>query len=263
MSDFRIDQITNQAGTAGPNIAGITTFSSTSGLLMPSGDTFRWMIVDNVVKDGLVLYLDAGNDLSYPGSGTLWRDFSGFGNNGTLVNGPTYSSANGGSIVFDGSNDYVGFGVINFTSGTSITIEVWVKPNSSQNTYANILDYGHSFGGFTIQQDASNTNQYYFAYYNGSSYDVTPTITLNSNSFTHLVFVKSGTSTIGYVNSVNTVSITGSVNFTGSGITFNLGKWHGGREFNGNIASTKIYNRALSATEVSQNFNALRSRYSI
>ena len=57
--------------------------------------------------NGLVLALDAANTKSYPGSGTTWTDLSGRGNTGTLTNGPTYSSANGGSIVFDGTNDYV------------------------------------------------------------------------------------------------------------------------------------------------------------
>ena len=62
---------------------------------------------NNIVQDGLVLNLDAGNANSYPGSGTTWSDLSGTGNNATLVNGPTYSSTDGGSIVFDGTNDYV------------------------------------------------------------------------------------------------------------------------------------------------------------
>ncbi len=61
----------------------------------------------NIVKDGLVLLLDAAKKDSYPGSGTLWRDVSGNGNNGTLTNGPIFNSNNGGSVVFDGSNDYV------------------------------------------------------------------------------------------------------------------------------------------------------------
>ena len=59
-----------------------------------------------IIRDGLVLCLDAANPKSYPGTGTAWTDLSGSGNNGTLVNGPVYSSANGGSIDFDGSNDY-------------------------------------------------------------------------------------------------------------------------------------------------------------
>ena len=58
-----------------------------------------------IPTSGLIFYLDAANTRSYPGSGTTWTDLSGNGNTGTLTNGPTYSSANGGQIVFDGSND--------------------------------------------------------------------------------------------------------------------------------------------------------------
>jgi len=61
----------------------------------------------DIVRDGLVLWLDANDKTSYPGTGTVWRDLSLSGNIGTLTNGPTFDSANGGSIVFDGSNDYV------------------------------------------------------------------------------------------------------------------------------------------------------------
>ena len=222
----------------------------------------------SIVLNGLVLALDAANTKSYPGSGTTWTDLTGLGNTGTLTNGPTYSTANGGSLIFDGADDYVNCSSINFTSGTSITTEVWVKPNSSQNTYADILDYNHGGsggGGFVIQQNENALNQYYFAYWNGSGFDVTSTITLNSNSFNHLVFVKSGTSTIGYLNSVNTIQYTGNSSLNASGRILHLGRFvfGTGREFNGSISNTKIYNRALTAAEVSQNFNALRGRYSI
>jgi hypothetical protein len=76
MSDFRIDQITNQAGTAGPQIAGITTFSGSSGLLMPSGDTSRRDILDNIVTSGLTCYIDATNRDCYSGSGSTLTDLS-------------------------------------------------------------------------------------------------------------------------------------------------------------------------------------------
>ena len=218
-----------------------------------------------VVTNGLVLALDAADRNSYPGSGTAWTDISGRGNTGTLTNGPTYSSANGGSIVFDGTNDYVDCGSINFTNGTSITIEVWVNPNSSQNTYADILDYNHVSGGFVIQQNGNALNQYYLAYSNGSYFDVTSTIGLNSNSFNHLVFVKSGTSTIGYLNSVNTIQYTGSSIINCSSYSLHLGRLVAGtgREFNGSISNVKIYSRALTASEIQQNFNALRGRFGI
>jgi hypothetical protein len=76
MSDFRIDQITNQAGTAGPQIAGITTFSGSSGLVMPSGDTSRRDILDNIVTSGLTCYIDATNRDCYSGSGSTLTDLS-------------------------------------------------------------------------------------------------------------------------------------------------------------------------------------------
>jgi hypothetical protein len=84
----------------------------------------------NIVTDGLVLALDAGSKKSYAGSGTTWKDLSGNGNNGTLVNGPTFNSANGGSIVFDGVDDYVLLPNIVENSNSSTTIEVIMKNNS-------------------------------------------------------------------------------------------------------------------------------------
>lgn len=82
------------------------------------------------VTNGLVLALDAGNKLSYPGSGTVWKDLSGNNNNGTLTNGPTFDSNNGGSIVFDGTNDYVSNTMSN-PGSMPITFEFWIYSNSS------------------------------------------------------------------------------------------------------------------------------------
>lgn len=66
----------------------------------------------DIITDGLVFCLDAANSKSYPGTGTAWTDLSGNDNNGTLTNGPTFDSSNGGSIVFDGVNDQVNCGNI-------------------------------------------------------------------------------------------------------------------------------------------------------
>ena len=88
-------------------------------------------------ESGLVLCLDAGNTKSYPGSGTAWTDLSGRGNTGTLVNGPTYSSVNGGSLSFNGSNQYVqGSGSV--TTNT-MTFLVWMKRNGNQSFYAGVI----------------------------------------------------------------------------------------------------------------------------
>ena len=86
-----------------------------------------------IVTDGLVLCLDAANSRSYPKSGTAWSDLAG-SNNGTLTNGPTFSSANGGSIVFDGSNDRVDTGVNPATlvgDGNPATISAWFYPSNT------------------------------------------------------------------------------------------------------------------------------------
>jgi hypothetical protein len=83
----------------------------------------------SIITSGLLLNLDAGNTASYPGTGTTWTDLSGNGYNGTLTNGPTYSSSNGGTIVFDGTNDVASFGNILNIGLSSWTMSCWVKFN--------------------------------------------------------------------------------------------------------------------------------------
>jgi hypothetical protein len=91
---------------------------------------------NKIIRTGLKLFLDAGNTSSYGGSGTTWTDISGNGYNGTLINGPTYSSGNGGSIVFDGTNDYIGgTGLDNASTSingaSAITLSFWLKRAST------------------------------------------------------------------------------------------------------------------------------------
>jgi hypothetical protein len=85
-----------------------------------------------IVTDGLVLCLDAANRQSYPGSGTVWTDLAG-SNNGTLTNGPTFSSANGGSLVFDGSNDYINLQNPSALNLTELTVSAWVRTTTNAN----------------------------------------------------------------------------------------------------------------------------------
>jgi hypothetical protein len=92
-----------------------------------SGSTISGGMILSGELATLQLYLDAGNASSYPGSGTTWTDLSGNGRNGTLTNGPTYSSANGGSIVFDGTDDFVQCtGSLTVTAATFVT---WIRRN--------------------------------------------------------------------------------------------------------------------------------------
>ena len=118
-----------------------------------------------IVTNGLVLALDAGNTLSYVSGSTTWRDLSGNNNSGSLVNGPTFNSVNGGSIVFDGSNDYVEISPVNASS--QFTLNFWIKciqTGSVGNTnYSGIIN---KFNGIANQRNRfsleSNFRRFYF-----------------------------------------------------------------------------------------------------
>lgn len=225
-----------------------------------------------IVTNGLVLNLDAAKTDSYSGSGTTWRDISGNNNNGTLTNGPTFSGiGKQASIVFDGVDDLVNCG--NTTSILSIT---------NQLTFGGFVKF-NTFGTHRrfIFKD-NGTEGVFESFYNpnvskfdieivtsGVRTSVKITTTPSTNIVYYLVGTYDGLNIKIYVNGVleNTVSKTGNISIGPGGGLF-LGNTNGGANpysyyLNGNIYSTQIYNHALSATEVSQNFNALRGRYGI
>ncbi len=216
----------------------------------------------DIVENGLVLSLDVANVKSYPGSGTSWVDLSGNNNNGTLTNGPTFSGANNGSIVFDGTNDFVQCtGTVSLTAATFI---VWIRRNGNQNQYDGILlSRGTNVTGIIFQasnqlgyiwNDAVNT----YAWNSGLILpDLTwsmCTVSVTSSTATAYLYQASGLTT-----ATNTVS---HASTTLNDIKIAQDDF-GGRFFNGNIAQASIYNRALSSDEILQNFNATRSRFGI
>jgi len=220
----------------------------------------------DIINNGLLFYLDAANSRSYPGSGTAWNDLSRRRNNGTLVNGPTFNSANGGSVVFDGINDHVSF-ASNPSLTNQITVEVWVKLTStSPNQFASILgrEFGYRliYSQFGFQWVCSTVNNGWYS--NGTSIDagsVSPWVQTY-----HVV----GT----YNGSNNRIYVNGTLRTTGSAISGNIANpgndYFLMRSAAGNINwgkgilySHRCYNRALSATEVLQNFNATRARFGI
>ena len=201
-----------------------------------------------------------------PGTGTIWTDFSNNGNSGTLTNGPTYSSANGGSLSFDGTNDYVDCGT--FFTYQTFTIEMWVNPGTSQNTYADIFDNNHTSNqNFVLQQNANDLNNYAFGVNDASgNISSTGTIVLTANTWTHVALTFSpSTRVIAYVNSVfhSQGSLAGGRNIAYVNQSLALGRWQygGGRHWNGKISNFKTYNRILTAAEIQQNYNATKSRY--
>jgi hypothetical protein len=241
----------------------------------------RYNYTGGIVTNGLVLNLDAAKTDSYPGTGTTWRDLSGNSNNGTLTNGPTFSGiGKQASIVFDGTNDYVNCGnntTLNLNS--SFTLNCWFKVSNSAPTTNDGKGIVAKFTGITanrsymlffigstntlsfiISSDGTNTvstakSISYSSISRETWYNLTGVFTVSQKleMFLNGTLVSSDTTTLNQVFSSSTEPLTiGAQAISVPGFYFL-----------GTISSTQIYNRALSATEVSQNFNALRGRYGI
>lgn len=224
-----------------------------------------------IVTDGLVLALDAGNVKSYPGSGTTWTDLSGGGNNGTLTNGPTYNSSNGGSIVFDGSNDYINSIQSSSVQLTdSMTISCWFRPNNFAGGRQGLVGR-NGLNEYTITLESAGGVSFYFAsigqpgdYFNGASF---MTFGQTNGVYQNLVFVRDYTANFVYCYKNGTLvstssSLAGISKPTATSGPMTIGFGNGGY-FNGRVSNVMLYNRALTAAEITQNFNATRARYGI
>ena len=215
-----------------------------------------------VVTTGLQLYLDAGNASSYSGSGTDWTDLSGNSRNGTLTNGPTYSATNGGSIVFDGSNDYVQCtGSLTVTAATFVT---WIRRNGNQGQYDGIL---FSRGSNTTGMNFQASNQLGYHWNNNiNTYGWQSGLTVPDLTWCMIaVSVTSTTATAYLCQASGTTTATNTVNHASSLLNdIKLAVDDAAaRYFNGNIAIAQLYNIALSAGQISTNFEADRGRFGV
>lgn len=210
-----------------------------------------------IVTDGLVLCVDAANKLSYPGSGTTWRDLSGNNNTGTLTNGPTFSAANLGYINFDGVDDYVS-GTLPSLSNWTISIWYYSTDITTNSVYYPVGGTTTATGlGFGGSFDASTQNRWY--YFDGTSVlgHANPNIVINK--WYNLVVTKNSTSFNLYTNSFLSLSTTGA-NHTLT--TYNLGRRADGQWYvKGRIACALFYNRAITSTEVLRNYNVTKGRF--
>lgn len=216
----------------------------------------------NIVTSGLVLSLDAANSRSYPGSGTTWFDLSGNGNNGTLTNGPTFSSNSGGCIAFDATDDFASIASnTSFNFGTGdFTLEIWIYPESFA-TYIHMIQMPDQ-GTFALKANITDGAIYF---YNPSftTYGSTPNWTLILNKWNYVAMTRISSVAYAYLNG----------EFKGSKASFTTSfsnstlKIHGGylgSEFaQCKIATSNIYNRGLSASEIQQNYNASKSRFGL
>lgn len=219
---------------------------------------------------GLRLYLDAGNSASYPGSGNDWYDLSGYNNHGTLTNGPTYSSSNGGSIVFDGIDDYISFSSVNYmpTGNTEYTIVAFIKKDSSPRRDG-IIGYGTTTtrqylgfrtNGAPVESDGM-TNYWW-------SDDYAVSTTLNANTWYGMVARYNSTSneremmvnnsSIGINNPGGTPyfqpqsNLRVGVSITGFGVDDYI---------DGNMSVVLVYNRALTNGELTTIWDYFKTRY--
>jgi len=217
-----------------------------------------------IVRDGLVLCLDAADKNSYSGAGTIWKDLSSLNNNGTLTNGPTYSSINNGSVVFDGIDDYVPF-VSNPSLTNQITVEAWINlsassPNANGCVFGREGSYRLIYNTTSFTWVCATVNN---AWYTAGT-NIQPSFS-TTNGICNVV----GT----YDGSKNSVYINGALATTGSAISGNIltaGTYYLFRNDSanisygkGNLYSHRIYNRGLSSSEVLQNYNATKGRFNL
>ena len=230
----------------------------------------------NIVTNGLVLYLDASNTKSYVSGSTTWNDLTPNLNNGVLTNGPTFNSANGGSIVFDGTNDYVKgndtFSVLNGTN--KLSLSMWINvtdllsnrilfhiPKNLTASNSQVLIFLRTTGVLDISVNSTGI------YSRSISGSVTSNVWTNVNINFDLSQASSANRIRPYVNGVDVFS---SANNPSTSFPVSTGEYWLGEEangylapFKGNISNLILYNRVLTPSEILQNYNATKSRFGL
>jgi len=247
-------------------------------MLCVNGITFNMGLAHSpsIISDGLVFYLDAANRRSYSGSGLTVNGLVG-GIGGTLINGTGFSTANNGTFIFDGTNDYInvpnGFTTY-FKNNNYWSVDLWVKLLNQTAGEPVLVSAGPNIGYFDLFLEVGD-NQIYFAAGRGSdsgyiqNQNVSNTLGYNlAARYFNIVFTKTGSTT----GSVSVNSINMPMSNSGGGLSsmpninedLRIGTFRqSGFELHGNIGQVKIYNRALTEQEILQNFNATRFRYGI
>jgi hypothetical protein len=224
----------------------------------------RYVPEENIVTNGLVLNVDASNSSSYVGLGNTIYDLSGSGNTGSLINGPTFSELNGGTIVFDATNDYISMGTASSVKPTQLTLACFFKINTIGAVHVIAGKQGTGSGAASYAL-VVQSGQLHFRISNssGTEYNASTAFS-NTSSYNYAVGTYDGSNLRLYLNgaSVGNSSLSISIVYSDS-YPLLLGYYANSIATNMNVGSLKLYNRALSATEIEQNYNALRGRYNI
>ena len=231
--------------------------SSTEVLQYYNSTKYKYNVSENIVTDGLVLNFDPANSRSYPGTGITINNLSGIGNTGVLTNGPTFSQLNGGTISFDGSNDYIQ--IINEIPPLStFTIDLWINSVVPADGHRIIFDGYYTFRVSIL------SGKYMVGAGNGSTwinfylYSVRNPI---YNTWEHICWTWDGSKSKLYLNGAFEAEQSSAAFSTISGELRLAGFVQGGYNWNGKLSASKIYNRALSSTEILQNYNATKNRF--
>ena len=287
--------------SGGPSIYTVTTEAQMVSLtnsigsqsFTTSGQCLNWFATQTdkmifnidypaIVTNGLVLNLDAGFTPSYPTTATTWYDVSSGGNNGTLTNGPTFNSANNGSIVFDGVDDYAVTTQdqtpnLNITS--FITLETWLKSTAVANSQHGdgVNSKGLSSDGNTGVYETLivSSGEINYPFFRLRIVSNTPTyfptnISLSLNQIYHFVSTYDGSTMRIFINGVEAgtgLSTSGNIETNTQPLCIGVRLVHrnfgGDSFFSGNIFTNRIYNRALSKLEITQTYNAQKGRFGL
>jgi len=226
-----------------------------------------------VVTNGLVLYLDAANRISYVSGSTTWNNLNTGSVSGSLINGPTFDSANGGVIVFDGINDWVDFGSSgsNLIQGkTELTMGLFFQSNTNEvlRSLFGTLRYGcgrnlglvSSFNNLVFYNDYGDPDT-------GTCYAIGFSNYVTPNTWIFAAATYDGTTTRVYGIKQGTLSLATGTTKTGPTNIFpynlEIGRGGFGQYLNGRVANAFIYNRALTQSEILQNYNATKTRFNL
>jgi hypothetical protein len=193
--------------------------------------------------------------------------FGGAAGSQTVANMPDYDSYNKGTLTFNGSSDEVNFGdVIKFTATQDFTLEVWVNYLPNATSYVPLLSKEDSPGfGYALKVDETYSYQPYLVITGTTSAYRYANVNINDGVWHHIVGVaKASSTTIDmYVDGVLINGIASLLSWAGTATTnaLRLGKNYGSAFFKGKLSNSKIYNKALSAAEVLQNYEAQKSKF--
>ena len=267
------------SGIAGANNTGITALTDNSGHtnngtltnFALTGSSSNW-VSHSLVTNGLILNLDANNSASYPGSGSVWKDLSGLGNDMSLFNSASYDASNRNSILFNGVYDYVGkTSVLN--TGQNFTVSVWMYATLLGSTrtslVANSYNYSSGNGWFFCTDAGGAPNSFFLSIGSDNPVKVSSSNILTLNTWNYLTAVVqgggryidlykngvliSGATTDAGVRTINYTYANFNIGFRDPAVTPD--------PFKGNIGSTQIYNVALTAADILANYNATKGRF--